>query len=672
MDYTQENRIIAIETPLDPDKLLLARLSGKEGISMPFSFELDLLSTDSAIVFEDIIGKDVSISIVLADGSKRYFHGIISSLTQTRGSGGADASHQLALYKAVMVPKLWLLTRTLDSRIFQNLSVVDIVEQVLKENQVSDIEINVAAADYEKLEYCVQYQETDFNFISRLLEHEGIYYYFRHEKNKHTMVISDSPKDHLPLEKEDVRCMITAGGLTGEDMITALRRKKEIQSGKYTMKDFNFETPAADLKVEVTSATALGPGDREVYVYPGEYQKTKAGQRLANIRMQEKEAGVTTITGTGNCRAFTSGYRFTLKDHYRDEMNDQQYVLTRVAHEASETYEAADTGAEATYANSFTCIPFDVPYRPQRLARKPFIAGAQTAIVTGPSGDEIHTDKHGRVKVQFHWDRQGKKDDKTSCWIRVSQAWAGQGFGIMFLPRIGQEVIVEFLEGDPDRPIVTGRVYHGTNTPPYSLPDQKTKSTIKTNSSTGGDGFNEIRLEDKKGEEQIFIHAEKNLDVRVKAGMFETVGGDSNIVVANNRLIKVDKDLSETITENRIEMIGKDLSITASGKENRVVGDKLSVQVGSDVAEQFGGNHSEVTDGDVYIKAGGNLVIEAGTNITLKVGGSHIAMESSGITIKTTGPLELESASKALLKGAMVNVDASAIAEIKGSLVKIN
>jgi len=263
-------------------------------------------------------------------------------------------------------------------------------------------------------------------------------------------------------------------------------------------------------------------------------------------------------------------------------------------------------------------------------------------------------------------------DDKTSCWIRVSQAWAGQGFGVMFLPRIGQEVIVEFLEGDPDRPIITGRVYNGTNTPPCYLPDEKTKSTIKSNSSTEGEGFNEIRIEDKKGEEQIFIHAEKNLDVRVKAGMFETVGGDSNIVVANNRLLKVEKDLNETIKENRIEMIGKDLNIKADGKENRLIGDKLSIQVGGDVAEQFGGNHSEVTRKDVYIKAGGNLVIEAGSNITLKVGGSHIAIESGGITIKTTGPLELESIVKALLKGAMVNVEASAIAEIKGSLVKIN
>ncbi|MBI5656716.1 MAG: type VI secretion system tip protein VgrG, partial [Geobacter sp.] len=294
-------------------------------------------------------------------------------------------------------------------------------------------------------------------------------------------------------------------GQQDEDSISALEVTQEIRAGKYTLNDFNFETPAANLMVEVPAKQTVGPGEREVYDYPGRYDKRAEGDGVAKVRMQEEEAAITVINGSGNCRAFTSGCRFTLQGYSRDDMNEKDYVITSIRHDAKQEYASGETETELAYVNNFTCIPFDVPYRPLRKTPKPVVRGSQTAIVVGPSGEEIYTDKYGRIKVQFHWDREGKNDENSSCWIRVAQVWAGTGWGAMFIPRIGHEVIVDFLEGDPDKPIITGRVYHGTNNPPYKLPDEKTKSTIKTNSSPGGGGFNEIRFEDKKHEEQIFI-----------------------------------------------------------------------------------------------------------------------------------------------------------------------
>ncbi|MCJ7540859.1 MAG: type VI secretion system tip protein VgrG, partial [Desulfobacterales bacterium] len=465
MVYTQENRLIAIETPLGKDVLLLSGFSGTEGISEPFSFELDFLSENHSIPFENIIGKNVTLSVVLADGDKRFFNGIISRFSAGGDDGGGRREYAFSIYSATMVPWFWLLTRTADSRIFQNLSVPDIIEKVFKEKGFLDYKMLVHGS-YEKKVYCVQYRETDFNFVSRLLEQEGIYYFFKHEKKKHTLIMSDSPEEHKSCPKQkSARCDISAGAWQEEDVITGLDWMQEIRIGKYTVKDFNFEMPTTDLKVEVPAQHVLGPGEREVYDYPAEYVKRVEGERLGNIRMQEEEAQITTINGSSVCRSFTSGYRFDLKGFNRDEMNEKAYVLTSVHHDANEPVGASGDQSGASYTNSFTCIPFKIPYRPPRHTPKPMVEGVQTAIVVGPSGEEIYPDKHGRVKVQFHWDREGKRDENSSCWIRVSQVWAGAGWGAMCIPRIGHEVIVDFIEGDPDRPIITGRVYHGTNKP---------------------------------------------------------------------------------------------------------------------------------------------------------------------------------------------------------------
>ncbi len=614
---TQENRLISIDTPLGTDVLLLVEFMGTEQLSTPFSFEFKCLSENPNISFADIIGHAVTVSIVQTDGSLRYFNGIISKFAQTSSAVEADNFHDLSAYTATMVPWFWLLTRTSDSRIFQDISVPDLVEQIFSEKNFSDYQLRLSAT-YDNREYCVQYRETDFNFISRLLEEEGIYYFFEHEQNRHVLVLADSPGEHQPCPlQESARYQMSTGSesLLDDDVIMSLENTQEIRVGRYSTKDFNFKTPNANLLVDATSIQYLGPDEGEVYDYPGEFQTRSRGDAIANIRMQAEEAKVTTITGSSNCRAFVSGYKFDLTEHPRDDMNIS-YVLLSVSHMVTQGVGGSNQ-VEGGYVNSFSCIPHEVPYRPLLNTPKPLIAGTQTAIVVGPEGEEIYTDEHGRVKVQFHWDREGENNESSSCWIRVSQAWAGTGWGSMIIPRIGHEVIVEYLEGDPDRPIITGRVYHGTNTPPYPLPAEKTKSAFKSYSSPGGGGFNEIRFEDKKGEEQLFIHAENSQDVRVKGESREAVGSKRHLI----------------ISEDQLEQVKGDKHLTVNGDHNEQVDGTMSLKTGLDLLEKVGSNYAVDAGMEIHLKAGLNVVIEAGISITLKVGSSSIVVDNSGVHI---------------------------------------
>jgi len=627
MAYTQDNRLIAIETPLGKDALLLEGFQGVEGLSMPFSFELDLVSHNHNISFEDIVGKNVTLSVVLRDGAKRFFNGIIARFSQGKG-GDKTASEEFSFYRATMVPWFWLLRRTADSRIFQNVSVLDIVDDLFKEKTKKygfgniKLEYKVLThGNYEKREYCVQYRETDFNFVSRLLEEEGIYYFFQHENGKHTMIIADSPQEHKPFSKQAaVEYQLSAGGWADQDVITALERTKEIRPAKYALNDFNFKIPNTDLKANVPSKQKLGPGDREIYDYPGLYARKTEGSSRVDIRMEEEEAQITRIDGMSTCRAFTSGCRFTLTHFFRSDMNNKEYVLTSVDHEASQSWEK---DAELAYSNRFVCIPSDVPFRPPRHIPKPFVQGSQTAIVVGPSGEEIYVDEHGRVKVQFHWDRLGKKDENSSFWIRVGQLWAGGGWGAMYIPRIGHEVIVDFLEGDPDRPIITGRVYHGINKPPYSLPAEKTKSTVKSDSSQGGGGFNEFRFEDKKGSEQVFIHAERQQDNRVKQDSLEWIGNERHLIV----------------TKDQLEKVGGDKHLEVTGNRNEKIGGTDSLTTGQALQQKIGTKHALDAGQEIHLKAGMNVVIEAGVQISLKAGGSFIDIGPAGVAIQGTAVL---------------------------------
>ncbi|MDC8450187.1 MAG: type VI secretion system tip protein VgrG [Nitrospira sp.] len=577
---TQTNRLIAIDTPLGPHVLLLRGFTGQESLSRLFSFELDLLSTDAEIKFENIIGQKVTVRVRLGKDKERYFHGMINRFVQTGSTVG------LVNYRATMVPSLWFLTRTADCRIFQNKKVPDIIQEIFKENGITDIK-TVLKATYEPREYCVQYRETDFNFVSRLMEQYGMFYFFEHEEKKHTVVLSDDLSAHQPcLEQSKVSWNPQGSASLNEDVITGLQWEETFRFGQYAVTDYNFETPSTSLRAEVkTQIEVGGNGKYEIYDYPGEYGKKAEGDSLAKIRMQEEEAQYKVMSGSGTARVFTSGYKFTLQDYDARKDVNGDYVLTQVQHVASvgNTYATGATGGaeKGDYSNSFTCIPAKRPFRPPLVTPKPMVRGPQTAVVVGKSGEEIWTDKFGRVKVQFHWDRYGKMNESSSCWVRVSQNWAGKQWGGVFIPRIGQEVIVEFLEGDPDRPIITGRVYNAEQMPPYALPANQTQSGVKSNSSKGGGGSNELRFEDKKGSEEIYLHGQKDWTIAIDNDKNQTVGHDESLTIGNNRTKKVGVDQSETIGSN------KTINVGANHTESIVANKSLTV----------GGNHTETISG---------------------------------------------------------------------------
>jgi len=651
ISYTQENRLLSIDTPLGKDVLLLQELSGHEAISRLFSYELDLLAYDNdSISFEDIVGQNVTITIQLPDGQPRYINGYVSRFTQ-----GATDERLFTHYHAQVVPWLWFLTHQADCRIFQNMKPPDIISQVLNLSSVNDFRTSLQG-DYPTLEYCVQYRETSFNFVSRLMEEYGIFYYFDHSsEGEHTMVLMDQSSGLPDCPGSPISYETKVGGLGDPEVITAWHLQQELRTGKYTVTDYNFTTPSTSLLANMQTVVELPASqDLELFDYPGIHTTKDEGDAVAKLRMQEEEASHLVTTGSSNCRGFMSGYSFELQNHYRDDQNTN-YVLTEVQHFASagDTYTAATEGTES-YSNHFTCIPASIAYRPARVTPKPFVQGPQTALVVGKEGEEIWVDKYGRVIVQFYWDRQGQGNENSSCWIRTSQPWAGGNWGAMWIPRIGQEVIVSFLEGDPDRPIITGRVYNADEMPPYTLPDEQTKSTFKSYSSKGGGGFNEIRFEDKKGSEQVFIHGEKDLDVRIKNDRREWIGQDRHLIVTRDKVEEVDRDRHETLKRDLITQIQRDHHLTVQGKQAISITGSHSFAVTGAVAEQFSADYSKQVTGSCYIK-GMNVVVEGMVGLTIKVGGSFVTLNAAGVQI--SGPM------------VMINSGGSALSGNAGSLV---
>lgn len=617
MPFTQDTRLLRIETPLGKDVLLLEGFTGQEGISQIFKFDLELLTEKGPVDFNSIIGERVTIRVELVDDQERFFNGFVNRFSQTGSETG------VIHYRAEMVPWLWFLTRTADCRIFQNKTVPDIIEQIFKDLGFTDYKLSLQAS-YDPCEYCVQYRETDYNFVSRLMEQHGIFYFFEHEENKHTLVLADSAPVHKSVPNQSkVNWYPQGSGMLEKDVITTLEFEKEIRPGKFTHTDYNFKTPSTDLSAEEQSVISIGGNDKyEIYDFPGEYGKKASGQTLAILRMQEEEAQHYIITGSSNCRGFTSGYKFDLADYKPDDLN-QSYLLLDVQHVGSmgNTYTPGGSSGggeeEESYSNAFTCIPHSVPFRSPQFTPKPVVQGPQTAVVVGPNGEEIYSDEYGRVKIQFHWDREGENDENSSCWVRVSQLWAGKGWGAIYIPRIGQEVVVEFLEGDPDRPLITGRVYNAEYMPPYTLPDDQTQSGIKSRSSKGGgvDNFNEIRFEDKMGDELLFLQAEKDMEVEVKNDSRETIKRDQTIKITGKQEIEIEKTHTMTVT------------------------------------------------GDITVN-GDNITIEGKTSITLKVGGSSILIEAGGITIEGGGPVEMKSPNTTVSGDGMLT--------LKGGTVMIN
>lgn len=595
MSVTQKYREIEIITPLGTDVLLLQSFMLKEELGRLFTINVDLAS-EQDIDFAEILGQNISIRLDLQE-ENRFFNGYITSISQAVNEG------QFHRYHATIHPWLWMLTRTSDCRIFQEMTVPDIINEVCNGLGFSDIESKLTA-DYRTWEYCVQYRETDFNFISRLMEQEGIYYYFTHEEGKHTLNLADSSSSHSPLEGgADIDYHpLSEGEAHDEVCINRWFFSQKIQPGTCVLTDYDFKFPKTALEVDAKIAKDHSESEYEIFDYPGEYVVSGDGDNYVRTRIEELHTQHAQAQGQGNVRRIGCGALFTLANFTRKDQN-REYLLVSVTHNFQGDDFEAGSGGSSSYTNSFSVVASDVVFRPARMTAKPVVQGPQTAVVVGPGGEEIYTNEHGQVKLQFHWDRYGESNENSSCWVRVSQLWAGKTWGGIHIPRIGQEVIVEFLEGDPDRPIVTGRVYNGDQTPPYDLPANKTQSGIKSRSSQGGSGanFNEIRFEDKMGEEQVYVHAEKNQDNIVENDettfvghdRTEDIGNDETITIGNDRTEKVGNDETITIGHDRTELVGNDEGITIGNNRTEKVAVNETINIGSNRSVTIGNSKTE-------------------------------------------------------------------------------
>ncbi len=665
--FTQENRIIKLTTPLGENALIVRTLTGREGISQLFHFELGVVWQNSTpMKFTDILGKTVTIEIVEST-PHRYINGIVQSVEQ----GILDREHDLTYYTLHVVPNTWILTRNVQSRIFQQKSVPDIIKEVVSGMGFSaTLKISLQAT-YKPRDYCVQYRESDFAFISRLMESEGIFYFYQHDATQHTLVIADKGTTFQDLPSSpEIEYEELLHGQRELGRIFEWVKAQEIRSGKYTQTDWNFETPSTDLMTSDTLAQRVANNQQlEIFEYPGHYMASSDGDILTTAHLQEENTpGQLTRGRSWNC-GLCPGYKFTLKNHYSD---NGKYILTSVEHFVEQPIEVQASSAPYQYENRFSTLPAEGVYRPARVTPLPRVHGVQSAIVVGPGGEEIYTDKYGRVKVQFHWDRIGKNNENSSCWMRVATFWAGKNWGAIHIPRIGQEVLVDFEDGDVDRPLIVGSVYNAEQMPPYALPGEMTKSTVQSRSSKGGGAknFNEIRFEDKMGSEEVYFQAEKDHNTLIKNDETRTINHDRTTTILNDETKKVTGN--ETIVIDK----GNQSTTLNTGNQSTKVsqGNKsLEISMGSQSTEIKMGNQTTKLDmGNQSTKLDlGAVSTEAMQSITLTVGQSSIKIDQMGVTIKGM-MISIEGQIQTDVKGLMTNVSADAMTTVKGAIIMIN
>jgi type VI secretion system secreted protein VgrG len=666
MAFLEANRYLYLTTPLGDDKLLLRSFEGDEALSRLFSFELEMEAENTTNVdFDKLVGQKVSFGVQGADPSlmPRHFHGIVVEMVQ-----GARGTH-LTSYSMTVAPEIWKLSCKYRSRIFQHIKIPDLLKQLFTGFDAA-YEIQ---GTFEEREYVVQYQESDLDFASRLMEEEGIYYFFKFTKGAHKLVLANTPQSHLDLPGgSQVIFEALEGGGRDDERITSWTKEQHWGSGKYTLWDHHFQLPHKKLDAEqiimdsvqagkVTHKLKLsGNEEMEVYENPGRYAQRFDGidrsggekpadlnkifddnKRSTGIRMQQEETPTILIHGESNHWQLTPGYKFTLQRHFNA---DGPYVVTSVSHEAGEGGLHSGQEEQEHYSNAFDCIPYALKFTPPCVTERPIVSGPQSALVVGPPGEEIFTDKYGRIKVQFHWDREGTNNADSSCWLRVATSWAGQKWGSIHIPRIGQEVIVSFLEGDPDRPLVIGSVYNADMMPPYDLPANKTQSGIKSRSSKGAGSanYNEIMFEDLKGSELIRTHAEKDQLLEVENDRSVIVGHDESIKIEHDRTENVKHDETVTVEgqrkhyvvgEEQVQTDG-DLHLTASQNQNEKVGMSYSRQVGMNTYDKAGMNYAMDAGMMIHLKAGMTAVIEAGMGLTIKSSGGSIDINPMGVFIQ--------------------------------------
>ena len=595
-----------VKVKLSPDpgfKVVFDGLSGTEELGRPFHYDLYLHSKTIKADLTSMLGGSATVSIAKAGSSTRYFNGIVTRANHVGVGAGAYRYH------LELRPWIWLLGRTQDCKIFQNKSAFDVITSVFRDAGFSNFEDKRQSQAGDTVrEYCVQYRESSLDFVTRLMEEWGIYYFFQHDDGKHTLCLADDPNSHSSVgdaiphsfQQTEVRRVTDhAWGWTADH---------HLQSGSCTLTDYNFKTPTADLTSKSIQSASHAYGNFEVFDFPGAYEQADIGQKLAAVRIQQMAALRQIKGGSTNARSIGAGCKFTLSKHEDDSENIEHLVVaSTITLGAAEGASGAGGDIADTYRNAFRAIPGNTQYRLEQKTKRPTVLGPQSAKVVGASGDEITTDEYGRVKCKFYWDRSATQDENSSCWIRVAQVWAGSSFGGMLIPRIGQEVVVDFLEGNPDRPLVTGRVYNANVKVPYTLPDKKNISTLKTNSTTGGNGFNEFRFDDTAGSEEVFFQAQK----------------DYNKKVLNNETVTITKDTTTTVQQgNRSVTVsqGNDSHTVSTGNRS------VTVSTGNDTLTVSVGDHKiDVT--------AGNCTVNAGMSITLQVGANSIKIDQSGITV---------------------------------------
>lgn len=504
MPFKNENRELKLTTVLGQDVLELVRFRGEEGLSQLSVFQLDMISRNTSISAEELIGTPVTVSLKLDTGGVRHFNGYIHSFSAIDENDRGTRS-----YRARVVPWLWFLTQTTDCRVFQEKSVLEIIEAVFKDLGFADYTTNrVMGGNAErKRNFCVQYRESDFHFVSRLMEEEGIFYFFEHRDGKHTLHLADSIVAYKECEEAKVDYLTNEqGSRQAVPHINSWEHTYQFRPGAWAHKDYNFKNPHQPLlATETTLMKFKKVKDFEIFDFPGEYRAQDYAQDLARIRMEELEVDHDIVLGTSLCKTFSPGLTFKIGLHRSKNEVGKSYVVQRITHIAEQPdYETSGNGFAVVYSNEFQCIPSTMVFRPPRITPKPIISGCQTAVVTGPPGETIYTDEYERVKVQFFWDRHGKKDEKSSCWIRVSQEWAGDGWGMVHIPHVGQEVVLLFQDGDPDQPIIIGRLFNAAQKVAGRLPAEKTQSIIRDH------GGNQTIMEGAAGKQFILISQKRS------------------------------------------------------------------------------------------------------------------------------------------------------------------
>jgi type VI secretion system secreted protein VgrG len=618
-------RFAVLHSPLG-EKLQLISMVGHEELGRAFRYDLDLITTDLDIDFSSVLGKLMSVEVEVPDGSTREFTGYVTEFALTGGLG--TSVH----YRAVLRPSIELLSYRANCRIFQHVTVPDVVRQIFRDAGFTDFDDRLTET-YRTWEYLVQYRESDFAFVSRLLEQEGIYYFFLHSGGNHRLVLCDSSSAHEAVAGyEKVPYYPPERQRRERDHINAWNLTRRIKPGRVATNDFDFTRPRATLLQQRSEPDEDAGAEYEDYDYPGEYVTSDEGSTEARVRLEVHHADRELAEGAGDAVGLAVGARFTLDKFPRSDQN-KEYLVVRATYQIRVNADQSGIGpagleglAGPPFHCQFAAIDATRAFRTTRSKRKPVVEGPQTAIVVGPAGEEIFTDEYGRVKVKFHWDRLSKADENSSCWVRVAQLWAGTSFGGIHIPRVGQEVIVDFLEGDPDRPIITGRVYNSDNQPPYALPANQSQSGIKSHSTKGGtlDNFNELRFEDKFGNEQVYLQAEKDLAVLVKnierrdvkASRTSDIGTDDTLHVGQNRLSTVFIEDREIVGASQWVEVGANQTISVTATRKITSATELvntgtrTKTVSKDETTKIGGERHETVEGPEKVTIGGHQTIK--------------------------------------------------------------